>query len=114
MKIILIGGDKMKKLLIVAGIMFLVACGGSVEPDYTTEGFEKALNDGEDLEGKIVKVEVNAFEPDSAFGYNLQAGEHLNFISSSNPKLDEGDELTAEVKEVENVLGSFVISYKKK
>lgn len=100
-------------MITVLGIM--AACdGGSNEPDYTTEGFEKALEDGEDLTGKVVKVEIDGFEPTSAFGYNLQAGEHLNFVSNKNPKLDVGDELTAEVEEVENVLGSFIISYKKK
>lgn len=108
----------MKKLLVVLFSLSLLgivsACSGDVEPDYETEEFESALNDGEDLEGKIVKVEVDNIEPDSAFGYNLQAGEHLNFVSSKNPKIDEGDELVAEVKEVESALGSFIIEYKKK
>jgi len=99
--------------IMVLGIM--TACGGgNVEPDYTTEEFESALEDGEDLTGKVVKVDIDGFEPDSAFGYNLQAGEHLNFVSNKNPKLDVGDELIAEVEEIENVLGSFIIEYKKK
>lgn len=102
-------------LAVAMMIVFLAACGnGNPEPDYTTEDFESALEDGANLEGKIVSVEIQNIEPDSAFGYNLQAGEHLNFVSSQNPKLEVGDELIAEVEEVENVLGSFIITYKKK
>lgn len=105
-----------KYLLLMLTVFLLVACGGGedVEADYTTKDFENALEDGEDLTGKTVEVEIDGYEPDSAFGYNLQAGEHLNFVSNKNPKLDVGDELIAEVEEVENILGSFIITYKKK
>ncbi|WP_106498371.1 hypothetical protein [Lentibacillus sp. Marseille-P4043] len=111
----------MKRILGV-GIMFLVVlvvtlagCGDTkVEPDYTAEEFEAALNEGENLEGKIVSVKVNKFVPDSAFGYNIQAGEHLNFISSDNPDVKAGDEIIVEVESVKSALGSYMVSYKKK
>lgn len=108
---------EMKRLLLLLVIGLLVACGGgntNVEPDYTTEEFEEALNDGEDLTGKTVSVTIDNVEPSSAFGHNLQAGEHLNFVSNKNPKLEKGDSFIAEVEEVENVMGSFIITYKKK
>lgn len=102
--------------LFAAIILILAACGGggSVEPDYNVVDFEKELNEGADLIGKTVEVEIIDIEPASAFGYNLQAGEHLNFVSSKNPELEVGDTFIAEVEEVESMLGSFIITYKKK
>lgn len=105
----------MKRLffvLMTVLVLSLAGC-GNAEPDYTTEQFETALNNGENLEGKIVSVKVNELIPDSAFGYNIHAGEHLNFVSSDNPNVKEGDEILVKVTEIESVLGSFIISYKK-
>lgn len=107
----------MKRLitvLLLTVVVALSACGGDVTPDYNTKEFESALNDGEDLVGKIVEVEIEHIEPDSAFGYNLQAGEHLNFVSSKNPNVEIGDTITVEVEEVDSMLGSFIITYKKR
>lgn len=109
----------MKKLLFASLLLVLafglVACGGSKEAkaDYTTAQAEKALNDGKDLEGKTIKIKVDKLEPSSAFGYNIQTGKHLNFVSSENPKVKEGDELVVKVTKVESVVGSFVIDYEK-
>lgn len=108
----------MKKLLAILMsftlVLSLVACGGNTEvkPDYEdTVAFEEALNDGEDLTGKTVVVTVNELVPDSAFGYNLQAGEHLNFCSPDNPNVKAGDTITVKVTEVTSMLGSYIISY---
>ena len=107
---------KVLSLLLVALIVFsLAACGGkkTVTPDYAdAASFEAALNAGEDTTGKIVQFTVNTVVPDSAFGYNLQAGEHLNFCSSTNPKVSAGDTIIVKVVEVTSTLGSFIISYK--
>ena len=67
----------------------LSACGNSkTVVDYgNAEAFESALNHGENLEGKSVMFQVAEFHPDSKFGYNLWAGEHLNFISSEHPNV---------------------------
>src|SRR3954463_11513877 len=74
---------------------------------------ETALNKGDNLEGKTVSVEVNKLVPNSAFGYNIQAGKHLNFLSSDNPNVKKGDKLILKVTKVASTLGSYVISYEK-
>ncbi|MBC2386369.1 hypothetical protein [Listeria booriae] len=99
-------------LLVTSVVMF--GCGGEdAKADYTTKAAEKALNDGKDLEGKTVEVTVDKLVPDGSLGYTIQTGEHLNFVSSTDPKVKEKDTFVAKVKKVENVLGSFVISYDK-
>ena len=108
-------------LLFAVLVLVLTACGDSsgsssetMTPDYTTASFEEALNAGEDLTGKTVLVEIEELIPDSAFGYNLVAGEHLNFVSDTHPKKEAGDEMIVEVKEVQSLLGSYIISYEEK
>ena len=60
----------------------LISCSETETIDYTNiTDFEAALNNGDDLTGKSVTFEVKEFVPDSAFGYNMQAGEYLNFCS---------------------------------
>lgn len=73
--------------------------------------FEAALNDGEDVVGSVVTFTIADIAPDSKFGYNLQAGEHLNFCSDDDPKVSVGDTVTVKVTDVSNFLGSFVIRY---
>ena len=89
------------------------ACGSSKVDYEKVEDFEAALNTGEDLTGKTVTFTVKDFRPDSAFGYNLIAGEHLNFCSGKNPGVKTGDTITVKVKEVTSLLGSWIISYTK-
>lgn len=98
-------------ILIIGGI--LVGCSAVVSPDYTTTEFENALNNGEMVEGKIVSVDVSHLEPDSAFGYNIQAGEHLNFVSAENPGVKEGDIIVVKVEKVASMFGSYIITYEK-
>ena len=82
------------------------------KPDYATaEDAEAALNAGKVLEGKTVRFRVNDLRPKSAFGYNLETGQHLNFVSPHNPKVKVGDIVIVKVKEVTSTLGSFVIKY---
>ena len=65
------------------------------------------------LEGKTVAVTVDEFVPDSAVGYNIQTGEHLNFVSSENPDVKKGDKVILKAKKIESTLGSFIITYEK-
>ena len=73
--------------------------------------FEAALNSGENVIGSTVRFTVQAIAPDSHFGYNLQAGEHLNFCSNDDPGIAVGDTITVKVTDVSTFLGSFVIEY---
>ncbi|MCL4608348.1 hypothetical protein LQ042_09370 [Enterococcus faecium] len=111
----------MKKIIkiIFVGVLvslFLVGCSSNSQEkkaDYTTEQAEEALNNGESIDDKTVKITVDKLVPDSAFGYNIQTGEHLNFVSSENPNVKEGDSLVVKVTKVESTLGSFIITYTK-
>jgi hypothetical protein len=110
----------MKKVLVgllssIMVIFLLAGCGSNktVKADYTTKQFETALNKGDNLEGKTVSVTVNEFVPNSAFGYNIQTGKHLNFVSVDNPNVKKGDKLILKVTKVASALGSYVISYEK-
>lgn len=96
-------------LLVIAG------CGkSSVVLDYgDAESFEAALNAGENLEGKTVRFYASELHPDSAMGYNIWAGEHLNFISSRNPDIKEGSTADVKATEITSSLGSWFIRYEK-
>lgn len=83
----------------------------SIKVDYSEAEAEKALNDNKDLTGKTVKLTAQKIEPASAFGYKVEAGKHLNFVSEDNPKVQTGDILIVRVKKVKSVAGSFVIYY---
>ena len=73
------------------------------------EDFESALNNGIDGTGAIVTFTVVNVAPDSLFGYDLWAGEHLNFIIKYNIGAEVGDTMTVEVEKVETALGSWII-----
>ena len=77
------------------------------------ESFEAALNEGKNLEGKVVRFIAGEFHPQSKLGYNVWAGEHLNFVSSRNPDIQEGDTVTVKTTTIENMAGSGVINYEK-
>lgn len=109
-----------KKLIVLlssfmVAMFLLVGCGTSkpVKPDYTTEQFESALNKGENVDGKTVSVKVEKLVPNSALGYNIEAGKHLNFVSSDNPNVKDGDTVVLKVKKVQSALGSYMITYEK-
>ena len=81
--------------------------------DYTDVAvFEKAVNDGEDLVGKTVTFTVVEVKPDSALGFDLWGGEHLNFVSEGDPGVKKGEKITVIVTGVKHVLtDSYKISY---
>ncbi|OFI46872.1 hypothetical protein BG262_03515 [Floricoccus penangensis] len=100
------------------GLLFLGACGNTKESsktkyDYTESQFEDKLNAGDDLTGKTVEVRVAKLVPNSAFGYNIEAGKHLNFVSPENPNVKEGDTVVLKVDKITSTMGSYVITYKK-
>lgn len=104
---------------IICSLLFVtlvvVGCGkSSVVLDYgDAESFEAALNAGENLEGKTVRFLASELHPDSAMGYNIWAGEHLNFISARNPDIEEGSTADVRATEITSTLGSWFIKYEK-
>ena len=102
-------------LLMLCSSLFLYGCGSTKQViDYgDAEAFEAALNAGENLEGKIVQFEAVEIHPDSKLGYNVCAGEKLNFISSRNPDVKVGDTVIVKADSIENLLGSWIINYEK-
>ncbi len=73
--------------------------------------FENALNEGLNLEGKTVTFQVREFHPNSAFGYNMWAGEHLNFCSSTHPNTKEGDIVSVRADKIISYAKSWIIYY---
>jgi hypothetical protein len=107
----------MKKILLIAVLVvvayMMTGCSSVMEADYTTEELEVALNNGDEVVGKTVEVVVNKFEPASAFGYNMQAGEHMNFVSADNPGVKDGETIVVEIEKAASMFGSWIITYKK-
>ena len=95
----------------------VVACSPTKEEikiDYASaEIYEAALNNGENTINKVVKFIADELHPNSAFGYNIYAGEHLNFISDFDPEVKVGDTLIVEIKDVASFLSSWLIKYDK-
>lgn len=63
------------------------------------ESFEEALNNGEDLTGKVVKFVVSDYRPINILGINCTGGEHLNFILEEEADIADGDTLIGIVYE---------------
>ena len=63
------------------------------------ESFEDALNNGEDLTGKVVKFVVSDYRPVNILGINCTGGEHLNFILEEEADIAVGDTLIGIVYE---------------
>lgn len=74
--------------------------------------FEKALNGGKKVNGKIVCFEVLEYKPNSAMGINCWSGKHLNFISKTEPGVKKGDMVIGRIiAEPSKSLGSWKIPY---
>lgn len=71
------------------------------------------MHAGENLEGKVVQFVVGELHPQSALGFNLWAGEHLNFVSNRNPDYKQGDTAVVRTTTIESNLGSWIIHYEK-
>lgn len=102
-------------LLAAVLLCMLTACGQAKIPlDYGDEtAFEADLNAGKDLVGKTVSFVAAELHPQSLSGYDIWAGEHLNFISAENPNVEVGETVTVRVTDVASVLGSWLLRYEK-
>ena len=79
---------------------------------YDAASFEKALNNGTKVNGKIVQFDVLEYKPDSALGINCWSGEHLNFISEEELNVSKGSIVIGRItKEPTKTLGSWKIPY---
>ncbi len=84
----------------------------SIHIDFENEvDFEAALNRGEMMIGKVVCFKVRSVQPNSVVGFNLWAGEHLNFVSSRPVEVKEGDILVVKISDVRSALRSWLLSY---
>lgn len=78
----------------------LLSDSSNVTLDYSDSSeFENALNSNQKVNGKTVKFYVNEYHPDSFWGINCWAGEHLNFISDNELDVKTGDYIIGRVKE---------------
>lgn len=97
--------------------LFLTACGKQGETvviNYADEqSFEAALDNGENLEGKVVRFTALELHPKSAWGYNVWAGEHLNFVSAEHPDIKAGDVVVVRATSIKSHLRSWIIEYEK-
>jgi len=76
------------------------------------ESFENDLNNGKNVEGKVVQFKVLDYKPESGAGVNIWAGEHLNFIASDDdPEVKSGDTMTVLVTSVKKSLNSWFIHF---
>lgn len=108
----------LKVFVLTMGMLLLTACGevavkGTPIDFGDDKAFEAALNTGENLEGKVVRFSVDELHPQSAYGYNIWSGEHLNFVSSRNPGYKEGEQAVVRATVIESNLGSWIIQYEK-
>lgn len=85
---------------------------GTITVDYdSAESFESALNDGADTTNKIVSFEATEVAPDSAVGFNVMAGEHLNFKSKDAKEISDHEQVTVIVTNAKSKIGSWFIDY---
>lgn len=76
------------------------------------ESLEAALNSGKDVVGKVVRFVAVDYIPDSVKGCNIWAGEHLNFVSDSDPGVRANDTVTVRVTDVERFgENSWIMQY---
>lgn len=89
--------------IVISLVLSFVGCSNkkdSNEIQYNdAASFEKALNDGKNVKGKVIQFCVEEYEPDSIWGYNCQAGEHLNFLFETEPDVKKGDIIVVRITE---------------
>lgn len=114
----------MKKFLAAIGILILasalfealgITSSNKKEPTTTTyeseEAFETDLNDDYDLSNVTVTFRVKEIREKSIKGYNLWAGEHLNFLPDKKPdSISVGDKVTVKTSKVKKSAGSWFIN----
>ena len=104
-------------LIVLLCLTAFIGCDNSSNDDYgdiivdyeDAELFEKALNNGEDTIGKIVKFRIDHIAPDYYLGTNYWAGEHLNMVPRESLIYDVGNMATVRVIAVMKDNDSWII-----
>lgn len=82
----------------------------AIKANLSTADAESQLNNGQNIDGKIVDVEIFEAINSSELGQNLQAGEHLNFYPATQQyNLKAGDHVKFKVEAAKDELGSWLI-----
>ena len=97
-------------LIVLAIIIPLIILNLPKEIDYgDAEAVEKALNDGKNLNGAIVKIKVSEYKH-TLLGDNIWAGKHLNFYGNIK-NAEKGDTIIVKIKSYKEFDGSWLIKY---
>ncbi len=104
-------------LIVLLCLTAFIGCDNSSNDDYgdiivdyeDAELFEKALNNGEDTIGKIVKFRIDYIAPDYYLGTNYWSGEHLNMVPRESLIYDVGNMATVRVIAVMKDNDSWII-----
>ena len=82
------------------------------EIDYgDAQAFEKALNEGKNVNGAVVRFEVKEYKY-TLLGDNIWAGQHLNFYGNIK-NASKGDIVTVKIRSVKDFDGSWMIRYRR-
>lgn len=109
------------RLLVVIAMVsifmfFILLLGGckARRADYTVSQAESALKAGKSIDNKTIDVTPETkVLPNTPFGYNIEAGHHLNFVSGENPHVKVGQTIRVKVTKVQSYFGSYLINYEK-
>lgn len=82
------------------------------ETNYSEDELEQKLNDNEDVINKIVEFKTKDNPVSNSYGYDIFAGEHLNFVSYDEPNIKKDDIVIARIIDVEKIMNSYIIRYK--
>ncbi|CAK8053482.1 hypothetical protein [Eupransor demetentiae] len=78
--------------------------------DYTTTQAESALNDKDNLYGKVIDVDILKVKSDKEYGQVIQAGKHLNFFPEAKQSgLKKGKHVKFQVMKAVKYNGSWMI-----
>lgn len=97
--------------VVLIGIIGLVVFGRNVVDYKNADELVYALDHDEDVVGKTVKVRANGIYY-TGLVYHFKPREDLQFISASDYKFKDGEEVVVEIKHVTPTYGGYIVGYK--